>query len=172
MLEADAYFTAERLDWTAIHSLKYGDPPDTRELHVLAVKQFRLEMVDDNIPHHFLVLIECKYSVNWWVFADLSRIPPPNSYYAFLPGGEGVATQLVDFVMESIRVEHFIDEEEPARVASIGEFTFGYEKAKRELFYAASRQVLSATVTGPAAGRALQQADEIPRPLPTRRYDE
>jgi len=145
MLEAEAYFTAKRLDWMALHSLKYGDAPDTRELDVLAVKEFRLEMVDDTSPHRFFVLIECKYSANWWVFSDLSRIPPHSSYYAFPPEGRGVAAQLVDFVVESIREEHFIDEEEPAWVASIGEYTFGYKRAKRELFYAASRQVLSAT---------------------------
>jgi len=145
-LEAEAYFACRRHDWNCIHAYRYGEPPDTREVDVLAYKT--IDFLDDGgskprLSGGVVLLIECKFATQWWVFVDLSDNTASPGDLVATAQGVGIAPRLSTFVVSALRKEQpdFFD---PPRTGSTRERSFDYKTAQRAQFYPASQQALSA----------------------------
>ncbi len=144
-LEAETFFICRRQGWSPVHAYRYGDPPDTREIDVLGVKTIKFEDSGTKLlTGQVILVIECKYATQWWVFTDLSGLPARNEEFMFPPESDGLGLRVASYVVDAVRDEWKKEHSEPARTWSTRELSFSYENVKREQFYPGSRQALSA----------------------------
>lgn len=146
LLEAEAFFICRGQGWQAAHGYRYGEPPETREIDVLASHVVDFVVPDtwkSPLTGRIFLPIECKHAAQWWVFVDLSKAEPGHDEFVFAKKSavaDRLIATVVSKVMEDLGVEGL-----PDRAWSWRELTFGYESVKREQFYPAFRQTQSAT---------------------------
>jgi hypothetical protein len=142
-LEAEAFFLARTLGWRSARGGAYLDGEKQREWDILASRQIDFPKTDRRqLAGYVWMMIEAKWSQDWWVFIDLERNQPELTEYFTTKGERG--SEIVENAVRTVADELEWDSGLPVRARSTREITFGYKATKNEQLYRASQQVVSA----------------------------